>query len=92
MLIRWSVEKNIWLKHVRWIWFEDILDAIDALWLLHILDHHNTIDYKWQKILIVIVRHYTYQVPCIITENELYMKTIFPSRKYKKSLWTRVFW
>lgn len=84
MVIRWSPEKNIWLKQERWIWFEDIIEAIDTWWLLHIVDHHNIVDYKWQKILIVVVNNYTYQVPCIISENEIYLKTIFPSRKYKK--------
>ena len=40
--------------------------------------------YPDQKILIVDIEGYAYLVPCVVTDEEYFMKTIIPSRKATK--------
>jgi len=46
-----------------------------------ILEHPNQKRYPGQRVLVVIVDEYAYLVPCIETEDEVFLKTIIPSRK-----------
>jgi hypothetical protein len=47
-------------------------------------DHYNKKKYPNQKILIVDVDGYAYLVPFVKDGNELFLKTIIPSRKATK--------
>ena len=75
----WSKEKNILLKKERDIGFEDVILAIFEDRLLDIIEHPNQ-----QKIFVVEIYHYIYLVPFIKKENEIFLKTIIPSRKATK--------
>ncbi|MBI4412252.1 MAG: toxin [Deltaproteobacteria bacterium] len=81
---RWSKEKNEQLKRERDIGFDEILDAMAGGGLLDTLDHPNKSRYKGQKIFVVECGEYVYAVPFKETENEIFLKTIIPSRKYRK--------
>ncbi len=48
-------------------------------------DHPNKKKYPNQRILIIDVEGYAYLVPCVINENECFLKTIIPSRKATKT-------
>lgn len=73
--IRWNHLKNERLKRVRGISFEEILEGR----LIDILGHpsrHN------QQIMLLDFRGYIWVVPFIETEMGIFLKTIYPSRKY----------
>jgi len=80
----WNREKNEKLKETRGITFGEIVDALLENSLLEIVAHPNREKYPNQKILVVLVRDYCYLVPFIETEEEIFLKTIVPSRKYTK--------
>lgn len=46
--------------------------------------HPNTKKYPNQRILIVSIDDYAYLVPYVENENEIFLKTIIPSRKASK--------
>jgi len=78
----WNPAKNEQLKNERGICFEDIVLRINTGHTLGIVEHPNQKRYPNQMILIINVDGYVYLVPFIIQENGIFLKTIFPSRKY----------
>jgi len=80
----WNNEKNEKLKKERDISFEDVLFYIEHGKLLAILKHTNPKRYPGQNIYIVEINNYVYLVPFVETENEIFLKTIIPSRKATK--------
>ena len=81
---RWDNDKNNQLKHTRGICFEQVILQIDKGELLDIVTHTNKLKYPKQKMLIVNINNYAYLVPFIQQENEVFLKTIIPSRKATK--------
>jgi len=81
----WNNDKNEKLKKERDISFEDVLYYIEHGKLLVILKHTNQKRYPGQKIYVVEINNYVYLVPFIETENEIFLKTIIPSRKATKN-------
>jgi hypothetical protein len=77
----WNPEKNEFLKEERQISFEEIVFYIDLGFLLDVLEHPNQEKYKGQKIFVVQMDDYVYLVPFIEDEQEVFLKTIIPSRK-----------
>lgn len=77
----WSEEKNKILIAERDISFEDIVFYIEKGFLLDVLEHPNPEKYPGQKIFVVQVEEYAYLVPFVESENEVFLKTIIPSRK-----------
>ena len=49
--------------------------------LLVVLDHPNTDQYPNQRMFVVRIRGYVYLVPFVETKQEVFLKTIIPSRK-----------
>lgn len=45
------------------------------------LDHPNTDQYPNQRMFVVRIRGYAYLVPFVETKQEVFLKTIIPSRK-----------
>ncbi len=80
----WNEEKNELLKHERGISFEEVVFYIDLGFLLDVLEHPNQEKYKGQKVFVVQMEDYVYLVPFIESENEIFLKTIIPSRKATK--------
>jgi len=80
----WSEEKNQLLKAERNISFEEVITHIAVGDLLDIIKHTNPEKYKGQRIFIVKMRNYAWLVPFVETENEIFLKTIIPSRKATK--------
>jgi uncharacterized DUF497 family protein len=77
----WNAEKNEILKQTRGISFEEIVFLIQSGQLLGIEENP---DYPNQKTYIVEVENYAVVVPFVEAENEIFLKTAFPSRKYTK--------
>jgi len=84
MEVRWSVEKNSILKQTRKVSFEDVENAIMNDNILDIIPHHNQEKYAHQELMIVYIQNYTYYVPFVMNEEEIFLKNIIPSRKYHK--------
>ena len=77
----WSDEKNEILKAERGVSFEEAVFHIERGDLLDVLEHPNQLRYPGQRIFVVIFGAYAYLVPFVETDNEVFLKTIIPSRK-----------
>jgi len=78
--INWNSEKNIRLKSERGVSFEEVLAAISHGAILDVVEHPNKDQYPNQRMFIVRIRGYAYLVPFVETDEEVYLKTIIPSR------------
>ena len=81
---KWNTEKNELLWQKRGITFEEVVQKIESGAKCVESEHPNKIKYPNQKILIIEIDEYFYLVPCVINENEYFLKTIIPSRKATK--------
>jgi len=79
--INWNTTKNIRIKAERGVSFEEVLSAISHGGVLDVLDHPNTEHYPNQRMFILRIRGYAYLVPFVETDDEIFLKTIIPSRK-----------
>ncbi|MBN1928829.1 MAG: BrnT family toxin [Chlorobiaceae bacterium] len=80
----WNSEKNELLKMERGISFEEIVLNIQLGNEVDIFDHPNKERYPGQKISVVLVEGYAYLVPFVENDEEIFLKTIIPSRKATK--------
>ena len=79
--LSWDQEKNEILKIKRGISFEEAALLIESGQILDIKENPSRPD---QKIYILEINKYAFIVPFVETENEIFLKTIFPNRKYAK--------
>jgi uncharacterized DUF497 family protein len=82
--INWNAEKNQTLMKERSISFEDIVFSIQQGDLLDDLCHLNKDKYPNQRLFVVNVDGYAHLVPYVENEEEIFLKTIIPSRKATK--------
>lgn len=82
--VRYNEEKDKLLRAKRGIGFEEVSVAIETGNVMAVLKHPNKKKFPNQKIFIIKMKNYIYAVPFIETEEEIFLKTIYPSRKYKK--------
>ena len=80
-IFKWNAEKNEILAKERGITFEEIVQRIASGAKVIETDHLNKTKYPNQIILIVDIDGYAYLVPCVVENNEYFIKTIIPSRK-----------
>ena len=79
--ISWNPEKNELRKLERGICFEEITYNIESG---KILDVEENSGYLNQKMYILEIDNYAIVVPFVETEDAIFLKTAFPSRKYTK--------
>ena len=84
--IDWDTVKNEQLKKERGVSFEDAVNAIFYGTILGKTDHPNQKKYPGQQIYIVAINDYAYVVPFVEDSEKVFLKTIFPSRKYTRDL------
>jgi hypothetical protein len=82
--IRWSPEKDAWLRIHRGIGFGQVEGMILMQDYLAIADHWNPIRYPNQRVFILKIDDYAYCVPFVENEFEIFLKTIIRSRKATK--------
>ncbi len=80
----WNREKNDLLKKGRNISFEDVVLNIQLGNEVDIYDHPNLKRYSGQKISVILIEGYAYLVPFVENKDEIFLKTIIPSRKATK--------
>ena len=81
----WNAEKNALLKAERGVSFEDVVFHIMAGDVLDTVDHPNQQRYPGQQIHVIAIEEYVYLVPFLESEEEVFLKTIIPSRRATKS-------
>ena len=80
----WNPDKNTQLQKERGVSFEDVVFHIGAGDEVDVYEHPNQKRYPRQKISVVIINDYAYLVPYVESEDELFLKTIIPSRQATK--------
>jgi len=79
--LNWNSEKNEILKHERGISFEEVAYLIESGQILGIEENPG---HSNQKIYILEIENYAFIVPFVARDDEIFLKTAFPSRKYTK--------
>lgn len=79
--LSWNSEKNQRLRNERGVSFEEVVLHIERGDLLDVLEHPNQEKYPGQRVFVVNMDNYAYLVPFVESENEVFLKTIIPSRK-----------
>ena len=79
--LNWDSEKNEILKHTRGISFEEIAYLIESDQILGVEGNPG---WPNQKMYILEIENYAIIVPFVERDNEIFLKTAFPSRKYTK--------
>ena len=79
--INWNTEKSRSLKESRGICFEDLVFYIENGDALDDYLHPNQEKYAGQRIMVIGIDNHAYLVPYVENEEELFLKTIIPSRK-----------
>ena len=75
--IRWNQSKSEQLKKERGLSFEDIIKCN----CITILQHPVKTS---QKLMLFEHNQYIWVVPCVEEKEYIFLKTLFPSRKYTK--------
>lgn len=79
--LNWRKDKNELLKKERGISFEEIAYRIASGNIITIEENPSRPN---QKIYVLEIDDYIVIVPFVENENEIFLKTAFPSRKYTK--------
>ena len=77
----WNQEKNEELIRERGISFERVIQHIEKEGVLDVIKHPNPSKYSNQHMYIIEIDNYAYLVPFVENDNEIFLKTIIPSRK-----------
>lgn len=65
----------------RGVSFEDVVFYLQQGTLLDDLEHPNPEKYSNQRLFVLEIDEYVYLVPYVENRNEIFLKTIIPSRK-----------
>jgi hypothetical protein len=76
-VFRWSALKSERLKKARGVSFEEILEGE----VVETIDHPAR---AGQKIMLIWYRYYIWAVPFIEAGDSMFLKTLYPCRKYTK--------
>lgn len=82
--ITWNPDINRKLIEERDLSFEDIVFFLQSGGLLDDISHPNKEKYPHQRVFVVAIDEYAYLVPYVENEEEIFLKTIVPSRKATK--------
>lgn len=80
----WSPEKNQQLIRERGIAFEDVIFYLLQGKILDDVTHPNSDKYPGQRMFVLNIDDYIHLVPYVESPEEIFLKTIIPSRKATK--------
>ncbi len=83
--IRWSEEKNQLLMMQRALNFEMVLEKLEKKEILERCSHPDVERYPHQFIFVLELKGYICYVPFVENDQEIFLKTIIPSRKLNKA-------
>lgn len=75
--IKWNLLKSERLKQTRGVSFEEIITAKLVDIKVHPQKEH-------QRIMLFDYKNYIWVVPFVETDEQIFLKTLYPSRKYTK--------
>jgi uncharacterized DUF497 family protein len=78
--------KNELLYRKRGVTFQMVISSIADHGVLADFAHPNQQKYPKQKVMVVEIDGYTYCVPYVVTGFTWFLKTIYPSRRFKHLL------
>ena len=84
MKIIFDENKNKKLLKERGVNFETVIDKMAKGEIALDFKHPNSDKYSNQRIMVVVINDYTYRVPYVQTKNEIFLKTVYPDRRFKK--------
>jgi uncharacterized DUF497 family protein len=79
--LNWNPEKNEILKRERGISFEEIAYLIESGQIIGIEENPKRPN---QKMYVLKIENYVIIVPFVENDDEIFLKTAFPNRKYTK--------
>ena len=79
--LNWNSEKNEIFKRERGISVEEIAYLIESGQVIGIEENSG---YPGPKMYVLEIDNYAVIVPCVESDDEIFLKTAFPSRKYTK--------
>ena len=82
--VRWNEEKNQLLITQRKVSFDMVLDKMENYEILARRSHPDNKRYPNQYIFVVELNGYICYVPFVESDEEIFLKTIIPSRKLEK--------
>jgi hypothetical protein len=83
-VFNWNPEKNRLLIEERGKFFEEVVFYIENGGLLDDVIHPNVGTYLNQRVFIVAISDYVYLVPYVEDDEQYFLKTIIPSRKFTR--------
>ena len=82
--VRFSEEKDKWLRKERNIGFSEVIEEITKKEIIKVIDNPNKKKYPRQKIYLIKINNYVFSVPFVEEKEYFFLKTIIPSRKQTK--------
>lgn len=82
--VRFSKEKDRWLRKERGVSFKEISESIKKERMKKIINHPNKKKFPKQKMFLVQLKSYIYVVPFVEELGYIFLKTVYPSHKYTK--------
>ncbi len=82
LIIEWDFEKNDRLLKERKVSFEMVVASIESDKVLGI--EANKSPRGHQQLLVIVINDYTYVVSFVKDGGKIFLKTIYPSRKFYK--------
>jgi hypothetical protein len=82
--INWDMDKSRALTESRGVCFEDVVFHMEQGDILDDYEHPDQQKYAGQRIMVVAIDRYAYLVPYVETKEEVFLKTIIPSRRATK--------
>lgn len=82
MEIAWDEQKNEWLKRERGVSFEMCVACIEKGEVLGIFK--NKFPRNNQLLIVIDLHGYAFVVPASVSEEHIFLKTMYPSRTYQK--------
>lgn len=82
--IRFSQEKDELLRKTRQIGFKEIINALKNNKALKVIENPNKKKFPNQRLLLININKYVFVVPYVENRREIFLKTIYPSKKYTK--------
>lgn len=83
-VINWNAEKNQELIEDKGVSFEEVVFYLQQGALLDDTEHPNVTKYPDQRIFVINIDDYVYLVPYVESHDEIFLKTVIPSRKATK--------
>lgn len=77
----WDAEKDELLRGTRAVSFSNVVDSIEYGGLLATIDHPNQARHPGQRVFIVRIGDYAFEVPFVVEGDRFMLRTVYPSRK-----------